>query len=100
MNIALDYDDTYTKDPDSWDVFILLMKKAGHRVYCVTMRYDTGFEMTDVYAALQKKVDGIYATSRKAKKEFMCEKGIWIDVWIDDNPFFILNAAEILFNGE
>lgn len=35
----------------------------------------------------------IYYTSRIGKKKYMDEKGICIDVWIDDSPVFILEDA-------
>lgn len=91
MNIGLDYDDTYTRDPYAWEAFITLMKKRGHNVYIVTWR--------DVYEAkevldtmLDSDIEGIYATNRKAKQRFMLDHNICIDVWIDDNPFAILNS--------
>lgn len=91
MNIALDYDNTYTRDPKFWNSFLYLASASGHTVYCVTMRYD--FEGDDVRSALEDRVNYIYFTGRKAKKEFMFAKDIAIDVWIDDMPFFILNDA-------
>jgi len=39
MIIFLDYDRTYTLDPDMWDIFIVLAKANKHQVYCLTMRY-------------------------------------------------------------
>lgn len=94
MNIALDYDGTYTRDPEAWDQFIELMQRQGHTVYCVTMRY-RNYEMKEVLAALESKVDGIFFTERKAKQPFMFARGISIDVWVDDNPFWVnTDAAE------
>ncbi len=92
MNISLDYDDTYTRDPIMWNQIITMMRMCGHRVYVVTMRYES--EGYAVKAALEGKVDGIYFTSRQAKAEFMySHHAIKIDVWIDDQPFFVLHGA-------
>lgn len=91
MNIALDYDATYTRDPEMWNIFIANAHLSGHIVYCVTMRYS--HEGDDVRAALEDQVNYIFFTGRKAKKEFMYAKDIAIDVWIDDTPWFILNDA-------
>jgi hypothetical protein len=91
MNISLDYDNTYTRDPLLWNAFLRMTEDLGHTIYCVTMRYD--FEGHDVRAALDGRVDYIFFTGRKAKKDFMFEQGIAIDVWIDDMPFFVLNDA-------
>ena len=40
MNIAIDYDDTYTLDPCVWEAIIQLLKDNGHNVFCVTKRYE------------------------------------------------------------
>ena len=37
--IGLDYDGTYTVDPDLWLRFVRQAKDRGHEVICVTMRY-------------------------------------------------------------
>jgi hypothetical protein len=92
LKLALDYDNTYTCDPDMWDKFIQLAKASGHTVYCVTMRYaseeDTNFKRIREY------VVGVYFTGRKAKAKYMFDQGIDISVWIDDIPFFILEDAK------
>lgn len=92
MNIGLDYDDTYTRDPALWDHFILCARKRRHKVYLVTWRFDV--ECDIVFHDLADKVDGIYPTGRKAKEKFMYDKGIRIDVWIDDNPSAILRSMQ------
>lgn len=87
MNISLDFDDTFTRDPNGWLSFVQLFRSRGHKVYCVTMRYPE--EGQEVMEWLSEKVDHIYFTSRQAKKPFMYAAGIDIHVWIDDNPSFI-----------
>lgn len=91
MNIALDYDGTYTNDPELWDKLIEQARARGHKVYCVTMRYPT--ESNEVYASLAGKVDDIILTCRMAKLNYLAVKGITIDVWIDDRPDFVLMNA-------
>jgi hypothetical protein len=91
VHIALDYDDTYTRDPNAWNEFIDLMHRNDHTVYCVTMRYPN--EAQAVRDALGKRVDGIFCTGRKAKRPFMFARGIRIDVWIDDEPSWIITDA-------
>ncbi len=39
MRISLDFDDTYSRDPDLWDSFIESCKQRNHEVYGITMRY-------------------------------------------------------------
>lgn len=91
MIIALDFDQTYTVDPQAWNEFIELMQRHGHTVYCVTMR--DRVEGEDVHYALGKRVDGIFCTNRQAKRQYMLDAGINIDVWIDDQPGWILQDA-------
>ncbi len=80
MMIALDYDKTYTLDPEFWDSFISSASKRGHEVFCATMRHET--EPIEIPCAV------IY-TSRKAKAAYLKERGIVPDIWIDDNPAWL-----------
>lgn len=91
MNISLDFDDTYTRDPDAWNRVIAIMRGQGHKVYCITMRNEA--EGEPVRKALEGRVDEIYYTNRFAKQKFMFERGINIHVWIDDSPGWILKDA-------
>jgi len=90
--ISLDYDDTYTRNPEMWDRVIRELKDSGCTVYCVTLRYPD-FEGEAVRAALHGKVDKIFCTGRQAKRDFMYSHGIHVHVWIDDNPNFIIMDA-------
>ena len=92
MFIALDFDNTYSRDPEFWNTVIASAQHAGHEVYCVTMRNE-GYESREVREALANKVDGIFFTDRKAKQPYMFARGICIDVWIDDNPIWINTDA-------
>lgn len=87
MKIALDYDDTYTKDPDFWDQVIFLAKECHHKVYVVTNRL--GEEEDDEVLNIPIDVNRIFFTEGSAKRKFMEDEGIEIDVWIDDEPRYI-----------
>lgn len=91
MILALDYDDTYTRDPQMWNDIIGIMQHNGHTVYCVTMRAPA--EGRAVREALESRVDGIFFTERRAKRDFMSARGINVDVWIDDSPAWVLMDA-------
>jgi hypothetical protein len=91
MLIALDYDETYTKDPIFWDQVISLATSRGHSVICTTMRYRS--EGEEVIRDLSGKVENIIFTERNAKQEFVNNCGYMPSVWIDDNPSFIVNDA-------
>ncbi len=89
MNIALDYDGTYTVDPELWDVLVATMKLRGHEVFIVTMRYEDK-------EAIERAPKGclIYYTNRHAKRDYMQgHMRINIDIWIDDRPEFIIMST-------
>ena len=90
MNIALDYDGTYTEDKELWDLFIEKSLDNGHKVFLVTMRYPE--EINSDIKELSKKIDVIF-TSRKAKQVAVGLLNLEIDVWIDDNPHWILEDS-------
>jgi hypothetical protein len=87
MMLALDYDDTYTRDPIFWDAVIKLAVQRGHSVICATMRDES--EGREVFIALGGYVEAIVFTDRKAKYKTVHEAGYMPSVWIDDSPHFI-----------
>lgn len=90
MRIGLDYDGTYTRDPDLWLAFVETAKQRGHEVWVVTMRTkDEGLNI----GALAHLVDGVEFTARKAKNSHMTNAGRPIEIWIDDMPMFINEDA-------
>lgn len=93
MNISLDYDETYTRDPIAWDEMIKIFRSRGHTVYCVTMRSAAIHDSLEVSSDLNGKVDAIFFTDGKAKKPYIEDLGLWIDVWIDDMPIFVFKDA-------
>jgi len=86
MNISLDFDGTITADPDFWYKFCVLAKAAGHRVYIVTMRYPEEVVETKTGHVFDALVEDIIYTHRSAKRPYVENLGIDIDIWIDDNP--------------
>lgn len=86
--LAIDYDKTYTLDPAMWNKFIKDAQKRGFRVMCVTMR---GPEDKDEgVKRVEKVVDKLVFTCRKAKRPYLEKMGIIPDVWVDDKPEYIL----------
>jgi hypothetical protein len=80
MNIAIDFDDTYTADPHLWEGFKSLAESMGHHVFCVTKRGK------DNKGIIQIPGWDIYHTNRMAKGQYCQEKGIAVHVWVDDSP--------------
>lgn len=85
--LALDYDQTYTLDPEFWDLVIAAAKFRGHSVICATMRHE--HEGDDVKRDLADKVEKIIFTGRKAKYAYVQDLGYYPSVWIDDNPLWL-----------
>mgnify|MGYP001077490994 CR=1 FL=1 len=86
MLIALDYDETYTKDEELWNHFINTCIRRKHTVICVTMRYES--EGLPILNTIGKKCQ-VYFTGRNAKKIYLDKLGIYPDIWIDDNPMWL-----------
>ncbi|MGD9682614.1 MAG: HAD family hydrolase [Candidatus Obscuribacterales bacterium] len=94
MNIALDYDGTFSAEKSGWLEFIDSFTMRGHKIYIVTYRneIDKNEEFDQLY--WWKDVSTIY-TDGKAKRQFVRELGIEIDIWIDDRPETILEDSKI-----
>ncbi|MCR4284924.1 MAG: hypothetical protein NUV97_02670 [archaeon] len=91
MLLALDYDETYTRDPIFWDLVIELAKTRGHVFICATMRHE--HEGQEVIQALQHKIEKIIFTGRKAKFDFVNQAGYYPSIWIDDMPHFLFQGG-------
>lgn len=92
---AIDYDDTFSKDPELWSGFISMANKAGSRVVCVTGRNDSQANRAELKSKLPTGVE-VYFAGSKSKREYMKSIGIEsIDVWIDDKPERVVAGSEV-----
>lgn len=90
MLLALDYDDTYTRDPEFWNQVIALAVARGHSVICVTARDgDCEIDRGEVERDLAHQVEAILFTAGKAKWPVAYDAGFMPSVWIDDQPNWI-----------
>ncbi len=80
MLIAIDYDLTYTADPDFWDHVISVGRDRGHEFVCITGRESPpcGHERQIPTRILCAPDEYKGRAARKA--------GLMVDVWIDDAP--------------
>ena len=95
---SLDYDNTVSRDVLTWLATIKLWRQAGHTVYLVTMRYSEESLLGDESVAQEivDAVNAVFFTARQAKRPFLANLGIRVDVWIDDTPeALFLNAQDI-----
>lgn len=89
MKIALDYDGTFTADPELWINFIDNAKKRGHQIFIVTMRYPN--------ETLSHEIDcEIIYTSRKAKIRFLADLGLTVNIWVDDMPHLLFQGVDVI----
>lgn len=92
QTFAIDYDETFTASPELWATFIREARNLRHKVYCVTCRVETEDsvdEMNEAFSRLGCQMPIIF-TSHAPKKYAMDQRGIKIDVWIDDDPKTII----------
>lgn len=91
MNISIDFDNTYTKDPKLWDRFAADAMSRGHQVYCVSAR---GIQHMDEPKRTIGQIIGpenCFGTNLLPKRSYMWNTHkIKIDVWIDDIPDMIV----------
>ncbi|ESX17883.1 hypothetical protein X766_15935 [Mesorhizobium sp. LSJC255A00] len=90
MKIALDYDMTYSADPELFQAFGRAAKRRGHDVRIVTAR-NNEFDRTAPLIEAEQHFPVIYCRGI-AKKWFLDHfgDGFIPDVWIDDKPESIM----------
>ncbi|MCD4173139.1 hypothetical protein KX453_20065 [Escherichia coli] len=88
--IALDFDDTFTLEPERWSQFVSLFaaKGSGWCVKFVTYRFDSDDNSDIQFWAEKLGIEIIYCNG--IQKAQVCAELGWIpDVWIDDFPVLI-----------
>lgn len=99
MKIALDYDLTYSLDPDFWQWFARGADNFGHEIRIVTIR-DDRFDRTQAMIDVERYFKVVY-TRGVAKKWYMSHfgDGFIPDVWVDDRPETILSNSATTVEG-
>lgn len=84
MKIALDYDRTYTADPEFWNMVCATACDYDHEIRIVTARHQTKDNIDEKLPHYMRTViycDGV------AKQWFCHHVAEWEpDIWIDDKP--------------
>lgn len=83
MIIAIDYDHTYTADPNLWEIFFRIAKLSGHQVICVTGRNCWSLDMQ--LNPLPHNMPIVYS-GKELKEKAALKAGYKVDIWIDDMP--------------
>lgn len=89
--VAVDFDETISDDPAAWLSVMRTLETFGYTVVVCTWRFP--HTAPEELQFLVDKGYKIYYTGLRAKKPFMAAQGIDVAIWIDDNPFAILNHA-------
>jgi len=89
MNIAIDFDGTWTLDPWFWAFFAGACENDLHKLYIITRREPIN-DPRDLMSFRNKhnipySVE-IYFASGQFKRHYAESIGLKIDVWIDDEP--------------
>lgn len=86
--IAIDFDETLTRDAELWRGFIESARSLGHQVFCITARRPTDDNCETVIEWMRAHgIDlPVYFTAMGSKVAHMQELGIKVDIWIDDDP--------------
>ena len=95
IRFALDFDGTFTADPDLFRRLCANIRNAGHTVHIVTMRDHHGLQ--EIQQTAGPWVDGIILTDGKQKRAEAYAQGHSFDIWIDDCPESI--AQPVIFDG-
>lgn len=98
LTVAIDYDDTFTADPEAWSCVIGELQRHGHRVVCVSARRNSFGHRQELQAALPQGVTVLlsYDMPKRAYAKSQC---VDVDIWIDDMPEAIPTKAEMLAIG-
>lgn len=92
MHIAIDYDDTFTADPEFWTIVIEHGKSRGHAFTCVTARCKNRENIRELSEALPCGVP-FHFSCDEPKADYARRYGLGIDVWIDDMPGWIVGVT-------
>lgn len=95
MNLAIDFDETYTRDPELWDLLLSRAMARGHRVLCVSARHER--QMAEVRDTIGRLIgpDACFWTGGVPKRRHMAEAAdTHVDVWIDDAPESIVAVPD------
>ena len=96
MIISLDYDRTFTADPDLWRRFISDAERCGHTVVCVT-----GRKVKPDFSREPRLPDSvaIVLAGDEWKRHAAARAGYPVDVWIDDMPEMIAPTKILSFGA-
>ena len=94
---AIDFDGTWTADPEAFKEIAKILKLNGHRVIIVTARISGSGVVERECGAF---VDRILFSGAEYKRDFCEKNGEKVNIWIDDMPGMIGPDIPIIKIGE
>ena len=88
--IAIDYDDTWTRDPVMWIKIVRLMKNCGWRVIIATGRKQWSDDMKR--GMIPDNITIVFCGNNLKQPEVKRQLGEKVAIWIDDMPGMIQNC--------
>ncbi len=85
MIFALDFDNTFDRDPELFREIVQLLRGRGHVAVCVTSRMAG---INDAVEQMVGDVPVVYAGTRW-KRAAARDAGYLVNVWIDDLPEYV-----------
>lgn len=83
LNFAIDYDQTYTANPKLIEMIMSTIIAMGHTVYVVTARNPV---LDTIKIGFPRGVSVVYCDGVAKRHVMENQKGIKIDIWMDDKP--------------
>lgn len=80
--MAIDYDLTYTQDPDYWDEVVRIGRARGHDFVCITGRTEPPGASGSERVPPMK----VICSPDSYKVRAAARAGLKVDVWADDCP--------------
>lgn len=87
---GIDFDDTWTTDPDLFAAFARLATERGHRCVVVTQRAPRFAQ--ELRAVIGDSIEIVHCAG-VTKAEGCRSAGVAVDVWIDDYPAAVHHEA-------
>jgi hypothetical protein len=88
LTVAIDFDNTFSADPELFRTFVALLKARGHTPIMVTGRPEK-HGLDEAPKALAGDLMPIIFADGEWKINAARAKGYEVDIWIDDNPTYI-----------
>ena len=98
MTLSIDFDRTFSAEPQLWGEFARKAVADGNTVVMVSRRPDTEEDRKTVTETLGDYADAfsqVLLVGDRLKDEAAREAGVNVDVWVDDSPQFIRSEPEV-----